>query len=129
MSTESVTTATGVDAGDAAEKFDEHDAKALTQYLTVLEDHGPARGREGRYVVVSQSGSEYLVDADAGRCECPDHEYRGVRCKHLRRVEFAIGARPLPAWIDREAVDSQLGDHVDGSPRTVSPGREEAGQA
>lgn len=30
-----------------------------------------------------------------------------------RRVEFATGAREIPAWADREAVDPQLGEHID----------------
>lgn len=97
--------------------LDERDARALTEYLTVLEDLGRARGADGLYLVVSQSGSEYLVDAREDRCECPDHEYRGGRCKHLRRVDFATGARPVPIWADREAIDESLGQHVDGGPR------------
>lgn len=103
-------------ASDApAVDVDERDRRALTEYLTVLEDLGRARDGDGLYLVVSQSGSEYLVDAREGRCECPDHEYRGGRCKHLRRVEFAIGEHPVPAGIDHDAVDDQLGAHVDGT--------------
>jgi len=96
---------------------DERDRRALTEYLTVLEDLGRARDANGLYLAVSQSGSEYLVDTREGRCECPDHEYRGGRCKHLRRVEFATGERPVPTWADREAIDEDLGQHVDGGPR------------
>lgn len=73
---------------------DERDRRALTEYLTVLEDLGRARDADGLYLVVSQSGSEYLVDAHTGACECPDHEYRGVHCKHARRMAFATGDRP-----------------------------------
>ena len=57
--------------------------RALEQYLTVLDDVGRAKGADGLFLVVSQSGKEYLVDALAGRCECKDHEYRGVECKHI----------------------------------------------
>jgi len=100
-------------AGEAeAPDVDERDVRALTQYLTVLEGLGRARGADGLYEVVSQSGKEYLVDADAGVCECPDFEYRGVRCKHLRRVDFATGRRPLPEGIDPADVDEALGAHV-----------------
>lgn len=106
MSTQPATT-------EPADGLDDRDRRALTQYLTVLEDLGEARGREGVYAVVSQSGSEYTVDADAGTCDCPDHEYRGVRCKHLRRVEFATGARPVPTGISSETIDEALGQHVD----------------
>lgn len=98
------------------EVLDELDARALTQYLTVLDDIDRVRGALDLYLVVSESGSEYLVDARSGACECPDHEYRGRRCKHLRRVAFATGQEPIPAWVDRDDVDDQLGAHVDGGP-------------
>jgi hypothetical protein len=51
---------------------------------------------EGRYVVKSQSGAEYLVDLPNGDCTCPDHEIRGERCKHLRRVAIEINERRVP---------------------------------
>jgi hypothetical protein len=107
-------------ATDESIDLDERDVRALTQYLTVLDDYDRARGADDLYMVVSQSGDEYLVDARAGRCECPDHEYRGVRCKHLRRVAFATGERPIPAGVDLDAVDDQLGRHVTANPRRVA---------
>ncbi|WP_254768256.1 hypothetical protein [Salinilacihabitans rarus] len=100
--------------------LDERDRRALEQYLTVLEDYGPAKGAEDLYVVVSQSGKEYLVDARTGACECPDAEYRRPTggCKHVRRVQFATGRRPIPAGVD---VDPQLSAHVsEGEPRFVA---------
>lgn len=93
--------------------FDELDIRALTQFLTVLNDVGHARDADDLFVVVSESGSEYLVDIRERSCECPDHEYRGRKCKHIRRVEFATGRRPVPAEI---TADEQLGMHVDESP-------------
>lgn len=96
--------------------LDELDARALTQYLTVLDDVDRVRGAPDLFLVVSESGSEYLVDARGGACECADHEYRGRRCKHLRRVAFATGRESIPAWVDRDDVDDQLGQHVDGGP-------------
>ena len=97
--------------------IDARDARALAQYLTVLEDVGRARGAEDLYLVISESGSEYLVDARLGACECPDFEYRDVRCKHLRRVAFAIGETSLPDGVD---VDPQLGVHVDTDPKVAA---------
>ena len=93
----------------------ELDYRALSEYQTVLEN-GDVRARSapGLYTVTTQSGSTYLVDADLGACECPDAEYRDRKCKHQRRVEFATGARPVPEWIDRDEVDPNLGEHVDG---------------
>jgi len=41
-----------------------------------------------RWLVPSQSSASggYVVDADANTCSCPDHEERGVRCKHIWTV-------------------------------------------
>jgi hypothetical protein len=96
--------------------LDERDVKALTQYLTVLDSIGRVQDADDLYLVVSQSGSEYMVDTHNGVCECPDSRYRNVRCKHLRRVAFATGDRPIPASVDREAIDPNLGAHVEGEP-------------
>jgi hypothetical protein len=95
--------------------LDDRDVDALTQYFTVLEDVGQARGADGLYVVVSQSGREYLVDIETGACECDDAFYRDPDggCKHVRRCEFATGRREIPDWVDRSRVDAQLGIHVD----------------
>lgn len=102
----------------AADQRNELDERALTEYLTVLDDIGRARGAPDLFLVVSQSGKEWLVDVDLERCDCPDYRYRGRRCKHLRRVAFATGERPIPSWIDREALDECLGEHIDnGGPR------------
>lgn len=56
------------------------------------------------------------MDARDGVCECPDHQHRDAHCKHIRAVEFAIGERPIPAWIDRDAIENSLGDHIEESP-------------
>jgi len=37
-------------------------------------------------LVESESGNTYLLDVKNRRCSCPDHEYRGVSCKHLLRA-------------------------------------------
>lgn len=97
--------------------IDEVDARALTEYMTVLEDIGRVRGADDLYLVVSGSGKEYLVDLRGEpSCDCPDHEYRGRRCKHIRRTLFAIGAQPVPSWVDRDDVDPQLGEHTSADP-------------
>ena len=91
----------------------ELDYRALTEYMTVLDDGDDrARGAPGLYTVTTQSGSQYLVDTGLPACECPDFEYRGRACKHIRRVTFATGRRDVPEWIDRDEVDGQLGAHV-----------------
>ena len=104
------------------ESIEPRTARALEQYLTVLPNVGRADGADGLYLVVSQSGKEYLVDGVDGACECPDHEHRDVRCKHIRRVAIATGAEPIPADVLEEVtVDEQLGEHVDGGPQVVAP--------
>lgn len=66
---------------DANESIDLEpgETRALTEYLTVLEDVGCVRGAADLFLVVSQSGTEYLVDARDGVCECPDAVLSGRR--------------------------------------------------
>jgi len=48
------------------------------------------------YRVLSQSGhGEYVVchSEDEWRCECLDHRFRGVKCKHIWAVEFSLKMR------------------------------------
>jgi len=63
-----------------------------------------AKGKENQisridattYRVLSQSGNgEYAVclSEDEWRCECPDHRFRGVKCKHIWTVEFSLKMR------------------------------------
>ena len=47
----------------------------------------------GAWLVPSQSGAgRYTVvpDAENPHCSCPDHETRGVKCKHIFAVEFVL---------------------------------------
>lgn len=98
---------------DAPAGVDELDYRAATECLTVLSDQGRAHNVPGFYLVVSESGREYLVDGIEQSCECPDFEFRDRRCKHLRRCAFATEAREVPDEIDDEEVDDQLGIHVE----------------
>ena len=41
-------------------------------------------------VPASKSGKKYTVDPVSGHCNCPDHQLRKVRCKHLIAVELTI---------------------------------------
>lgn len=48
------------------------------------------------YRVLSQSGNGVYVvcfSEDEWRCECPDHRFRGVKCKHIWAVEFSLKMR------------------------------------
>ena len=105
-------------ATESSIDIEPRDVRALTQYLTVLPEHGRARNAEGLYVVVSESGSSYLVDARQGACECPDARYRDPDggCKHVRRVRYATGERAIPSWVDPTAVNEHFSLHVDKTP-------------
>jgi len=48
------------------------------------------------YEVLSQSGNgEYVVclSEDEWHCECPDHRFRDIKCKHIWAVEFSLAIR------------------------------------
>lgn len=98
-------------------QLDDRDVRALTECMTVLEDTPLVRGADGLYEVVSQSGRTYTVDAYGESCSCPDACYNDHACKHVRRVTFACGMRPIPAGAKRDALDYHLGDHVAATPR------------
>jgi len=66
----------------------------------------------GRYEVTSESGATYEVDLPAGRCACPDHQFRGVRCKHLRRTAMEVTAGTVPAPGERAAACANCGERV-----------------
>ncbi|MEM4782290.1 MAG: SWIM zinc finger family protein [Halalkalicoccus sp.] len=53
------------------------------------------------YEVETDHDVSYLVDLRSRRCSCPDHAFRGVRCKHLRRVAIEIteGRTPPPGQL------------------------------
>jgi hypothetical protein len=72
--------------------MDDRAARAWTEPMAVR----PLRA--GQYAVDSASGTTYVVDLPARSCSCPDHEIRGERCKHLRRValEVTLGRVPPP---------------------------------
>jgi len=50
----------------------------------------------GGYAVESESGATYLVSLPRSDCTCPDHEMRGERCKHLRRVAIEVTEGRVP---------------------------------
>lgn len=57
------------------------------------------------YEIETEHGT-YLVDLASRRCSCPDHTYRDVRCKHLRRVAIEItdGRVPPPGRVAVECT-------------------------
>jgi hypothetical protein len=90
-------------------------AAALTEYMAVLPEEGVAADAPGLYAVVSQSGSQYIVDTEGRSCDCPDARHRDRTCKHQIRALVASGEWPVPGWVERDAVDDQLGLHCEGA--------------
>lgn len=94
-------------------ELDDRTVRALTESMTVLPEG------EDIYTVVGENGNgEYRVDTRVGRCTCRDHRFRDVECKHIRRVAFAVGDRPIPGGVD--GVDPLLGEHTDGERRSTT---------
>jgi len=63
---------------------------------TIAEVHGVKRLDSDSYRVTSQSGNgAYNVHSDESgwKCDCPDHQYRNVKCKHIWAVEFSLALR------------------------------------
>jgi hypothetical protein len=109
-------------AAPAPDAFGERDAKALTECMTVLDDSTFRELRDEEFLVVTPTGT-YRVDTIAESCDCPDSLHRAPErgCKHRLRVAFARGIRPIPAWVDRDAIDDQLGQHLSADPRIATP--------
>jgi len=74
------------------------------------------------YEITTDSGS-YLVDPTAGRCTCPDHRFRGARCKHLRRVAIEIneGRAPPPGQVAVACRDCHREIFVDNDRADAGP--------
>lgn len=89
------------DDGDTTGE-DGRSSRAKREEMTVR----PLRDR--RYVVETAGGT-YVVGLEAGTCSCPDHEIRGSRCKHLRRVAMAVTDGRLPAPDERVGVCAVCG--------------------
>jgi hypothetical protein len=96
---------------ETLQQLDDRDAAALTSYMTVV----PIADADDLYDVTSDSGSTYRVDLRFESCECGDARHRDPEggCKHVRRAAFATGRREIPEWVDRDAVDPQLGEQID----------------
>ena len=98
---------------DSGIGLEQRSVRALTECMTVLDGDGDV------YTVVSESGSEYTVDSREGRCTCPDARHNldnNEQCKHERRVMYATGEKPIPSWVQKDAVDDLLGQHIDSQP-------------
>lgn len=99
--------------------------RALSEPLSVVSlDGTPVESTDETIVmVVSHSGESYHVDAEVGRCECPDHKHRDAECKHIRRARIELGETTVDsrvlAGVD---VDEQLGANAPGPQVATSDG-------
>lgn len=92
------------------------DVRAVCEYMTVLLDGPGVKDADDLYVVYTQSGGEYTVDAREGACECPDAQFNlgeDELCKHARRVAIIRRERAFPL-VEVGEVDDALGEHVEG---------------
>lgn len=72
---------------DARELRGEQIAASKDQVLRVTDDY---------YQVASQSGRGYyeVTNTEIGwKCTCPDHKFRGAKCKHIWAVAISFGLR------------------------------------
>ena len=73
-------------------------------------------GRKGRnWIVPSQSGDgKYTVEPDAHEphCDCPDHQTRRLKCKHIYAVEFAMKRETNPDGTITETVTETVVEAV-----------------
>ena len=63
---------------------------------------------DSNYTVLSQNGNgSYLVSRieNGWICECPDHQFRKVKCKHSWAVEFSL---KLKKQVKRNTVIQQI---------------------
>lgn len=101
---------------DGTDDVEPRTRRAVTEYISILEDGPGVDGADDLYLAVSHSGESYVLDHRTGACECPDAEYNlspGEKCKHQRRLEVILGEREIPDAIDPDDADPQLGIHVD----------------
>ncbi len=75
----------------------------------------------GVYEVESQSGNTYSVDLPGRRCTCPDHNFRGVRCKHLRRVAIEVTEGLVPPPGQRAVACTNCGEETFVDERATGP--------
>jgi len=91
-------------------------ARAWTEPMAVRPDPEDGDRPVARYRVDAASGATYTVDPVAGTCPCPDSRFRGVTCKHRRRVAIEITAGRVPAPGERRVRCPVCGRTTDAPP-------------
>lgn len=79
--------------------------------------------KDGKWVVPSQTGhGKYTVNLNEQFCSCPDHETRGVKCKHIFAVEFTIKReRGIIHTTDGDVTTTTLTETVKVTQRVTYP--------
>ena len=70
--------------------------RILRGYEILMNGDEPKQLDDSTFQVSSQSGNGvYLVSIidEEWRCECPDHMYWGVECKHIHSVKFWLALK------------------------------------
>ena len=89
--------------GNESELNEQEMAQRLEERLREMDSISveiPSRTRGGRETVrirfndsnladVLTGGGEYTVNPEEGSCNCPDHQYRQGRCRHMEAVDIA----------------------------------------
>jgi hypothetical protein len=93
-------------AAASVQPLTDTERRALTEHILVLPPRLSPRYDvgSGLFHTIGESGAEYVTDPIEKSCTCPDAKYRDRVCKHIRRVQFETGERPVPAWADARAV-------------------------
>jgi len=85
--------------GDNAERID--------RAVAIIEADAPNRptwawamDRRAMWVSSQNGSASYRVD---GSCPCPDHKYRGLRCKHLIARDLIAAAEAIVGEVDHGA--------------------------
>lgn len=81
--------------GDAVTALPEA-APRIAKAATLVQTHQVWPLTSGSYLVGSASDTEaaYLVRRGPWTCECADHTYRGVTCKHVFAVQMTVKMGP-----------------------------------
>lgn len=61
-----------------------------------------------KWLVPSQTATTtaYVVDFQTGKCSCPDHEVRAVKCKHLWAVEIVMSETAVETVVANDGTKS-----------------------
>ena len=77
-------------------------ATRIAKAATLVQTHQVWPLTSGAFLVGSASTSQgaYLVRRGPWQCDCPDHQHRGVTCKHILAVQMTIrlGADYTPSY-------------------------------